>query len=188
MKQISPRTQETNDVQIAIKSEISNLQKKIDTRFDSVKSTTQTNDAALATVRTYVKKISDDCNAEFKTIDEENNQLKESVSEISNDIKRPRSCLTEVEKSLTTLSETPIFTEPIKSTKDTKAEGVNTTLTENRFSELPDDNDDSEVIFTGTEQGHRTESTGMQAQDMSSSTTSGESSVNNSRLLKPTVQ
>ena len=80
---------------------------------------------------------------------------------------------------MTTLSETPIFIKPNKSTKDTKAEGVNTTLTENRFSELPDDNDDAEVIFTGTEQGHRTESTGMRAQDMSSNTTSGESSVNN---------
>ena len=92
MKQISPRNQETNDVQIAIKSEISNLQKKKDTRFDSVKSSIQTNDADLATVRAYVKKISDDCNAQFKTIDEKNNQLKESVSEINNDIKRTRSC------------------------------------------------------------------------------------------------
>ena len=105
--------------------------------------------------------------------------MQESVSEISNAIKRTRSCLAEVEKSLTTLSETPIFTEPIKSTKDTKAEGVNTTLTENRFPELPDDNDNAEVIFTGTEQCNRTESTGMRAQDTPSSTASGDSSENN---------
>ena len=178
MKQMSPRTQETNDVQVALKSEISILQKKIDTRFDSVKSSIQTYDTTLATVRTCVKKISDACNAEFRTIDEKNNKLQDSVSEISNGIKRTRNCLTEVEKSLTTLSESPIFTEPIKSANDRKAEGVNTTLTDNRFSKLHGENDDAEVFFNATEQDNSTESSGMQAHDRSSSTASGESSGN----------
>ena len=76
------------------------------------------------------------------------------------------------------MSETPIFSEPIKSTKDRKAEEVNTTLTEHRFSELPGENDDAEVIFTAIEQDNSTESAGMQAHDRSSSTASGESSGN----------
>lgn len=58
MKQNSPRTQVANDLQ---EIEISTLQRRMETRLDSVKSSVRTYEALITIVRSCVNKISDVC-------------------------------------------------------------------------------------------------------------------------------
>ncbi|MCG8044937.1 MAG: SGNH/GDSL hydrolase family protein, partial [Candidatus Thiodiazotropha endolucinida] len=88
------------------------------------------------------------------------------LSEVTKDVQRTRHSITDIEKSLNTLSEKQEFTSPNKTLKGSLPEGEKTAIIENRFSELQAD-EDGEVIFKGIETAKSMTSTCIQVIDES---------------------
>ena len=137
-----------------IKSTVLNLQKRVDSRLDTAKSSIQMLEASMSSAKSSMDQLSHDCTAEFQTLNSRNTQIQEAVSKMSTDIKKNGQSLMEVEKSLTSLAEKDEFTRPTKTAKVITSDVDCTTVTDNKYAELDDDSDD-EVTFKGVEPAKR---------------------------------
>ena len=132
----------TNDVML----DISSLQKKIETSYDTVRSSIKSVETSVSTLMRGVDKMSQDCQEEFKTIESMNTQLQESVTEVSSDVKASKEVITEMEKSMTVMTQLEDFRKPMKTTKLT-VPAEDRTSTSNTYAGLIEDDGDEEITF-----------------------------------------
>ena len=89
-----------------------------------------------------------DCQEEFKTIESMNTELQGSVTEVNRDVKASKEVVTEMEKSMTVMTQLEDFRKPIKSAKLTvPAEDRTSTSTSNAYAGLIEDDGDEEITF-----------------------------------------
>ena len=142
-KKIEKTPDTTNDVTL----DISSLQKRVETSYDTVRSSIKSVENSVSTLKCGVDKMSQDCHEEFKAIESKNNQLQESVTEVNRDVKSSKEVITEIEKSLTVMTQLEDFKKPVKTAKPTvAAEDRTSTSTSNTFAGLLGD-DDEEITF-----------------------------------------
>lgn len=145
------KTEKTPDKTNDVMCDISSLQRKVDTSYDTVRSSIQSVENSVSTLKCGVDKMSKDCQVEFKAIESKNTQLQESVTEVNRDIKASKEVITEIEKSLTVMTQLEDFMRPSKTVKPTvPAEASTSTSTSNMYASLID-NDDEEVTFRNVE-------------------------------------
>ena len=148
----SKREQADNHCHNELKVSIQNLQRKVESRLDVTKSSFHSLEASVSSAKTCVDQLSQDCTTEFNKLESKNNQINDKLLEMNKDFKATERKLTEVEKSLTTLSEKEEFMKPTRTAKERSSAVDNSASTNNKYAELQDDSDD-EVIFKGSEPG-----------------------------------
>ena len=154
----SKREQAIDHGHVELKTAVVNLQKKVDSRLDLTSSTIQALETSITLARSGMEKISPDCATEFHALDSKSTQITKKLTEIQTDIKRTGHTLTEVEKSLTSLSEKDEFTRPSKAMKERPCDVEIAPVIDNKFAELTEeDESDDEVIFKGQEPGKKTD-------------------------------
>ena len=140
-----------------LKTAVVNLQKKVDSRSDLTSSTIQTLETSMTLIQSSMQKISRDCATEFHALESKNTQITETLTEIQTSIKRTGHTLSEVEKSLTSMSERDEFTRPSKPMKErTCDDNEIVPALDNKFAGLSEEESDDEVIFKGQEPGKKT--------------------------------
>ena len=132
----------TNDVML----DISSLQKKVETSYDTVRSSIKSVETSVSTLMLGVDKMSQDCQEEFKTIESMNTQLQESVTEVNSDVKASKEVITEMEKSMTVMTQLEDFRKPMKTAKLT-VPAEDRTSTSNTYAGLIEDDGDEEITF-----------------------------------------
>ena len=63
-----------------IKSTVLNLQKRVDSRLDTAKSSIQMLEASMSSAKSSMDQLSHDCTVEFQTLNSRNTQIQEAVS------------------------------------------------------------------------------------------------------------
>ena len=184
----SEKVETVNHCHDEINTTVLNLQKTIDSRLDTTKSSIQTLEASISSARSSMDQLSQDCATEFKNLESKNNQVHEALSKISTDIKKSGQSLGEVEKSLTSLSENDEFMKPNRTVKERTSDIKSTTYTDNKFADLQDESDD-EVIFKGAESGKRDsfKSVSTQVSDILPETETLEKSADSTKNSKEKV-
>ena len=176
---------------VELKTAVVNLQKKVDSRLDLTSSTIQALETSITSARSGMEKISRDCATELYALDTKSTQITEKLTEIQTDIKRTGHTLTEVEKSLTSLSEKDEFTRPSKAMKERPCDVEIVPVIDNKFAELTEeDESDDEVIFKGQEPGKKTDfkSTSTQVSDIPNEKITPEKSTNKPNNSKETFK
>lgn len=181
----SKREQTVNHSHDELKTAVSNFQKKVDSRFDLTRTSIQTLETSITSARSSMDKLSRDCTTEFHSLESKNTQIEEALSEISTNIRKTGHTLTEVEKSLTSISEKDEFTRPSRTVKERTCDVESTPVTDNKFAELENESDD-EVIFKGAEPGKRKsfKSASTQVSDISNGEGTPEKSANTTNNIK----
>lgn len=81
----------------------------MDSHLDVTKSSVQSLEASVSSAKDCVDQMSQDCATEFHTLDSKHSQIHDKLLEMNKDIKATEQKLTEVEKSLTILSDNEKF-------------------------------------------------------------------------------
>ena len=137
----------TNDVMLGLSS----LQKRVETSYDIVKSSIKSVENSVSTLKCGVDKMSQDCQEEFKALESKNTKLQESVTEVTRVVKSSKEVITEIEKSLTVMTQLEDFMKPVKTAKLTfPGEDRTSTSTSNMYAGLIGE-DDEEVTFRNVE-------------------------------------
>ena len=84
----SEKVETVSHCYVEINATVLNLQKKIDSRLDTTKSSIQTLEASISSARSSMDQLSHDCATEFKNLESKNDQVHEALSKISTDIKK----------------------------------------------------------------------------------------------------
>ena len=130
---------------------ISSLQKRVETSYDIVKSSIKSVENSVSTLKCGVDKMSQDCQEEFKALESKNTKLQESVTEVNRVVKSSKDVITEIEKSLTVMTQLEDFRKPVKTAKLTvPGEDRTSTSTSNTYAGLIGE-DDEEVTFRNVE-------------------------------------
>ena len=142
------KTENNLDKTNNVMHDIASLHKKVDTSNDTVKNSIQTVESLISTLKYGVEKKSKECQVEFKELKTKNTQLQETVTEVRRDMKTSKEVISEIEKSLTVLTQQEDFMRPVKTVKPSiNDEASISTLTSNKFAELVQDNNDPEITF-----------------------------------------
>ena len=113
-------------------------------------------ETSVSTLMRGVDKISQDCQEEFKTIESMNTQLQESVTEVNSGVKASKEVITEMEKSMTVMTQLEDFRKPMKTAKLT-VPAEDRTSTSNTYAGLIEDDGDEEITFRNMEPKQQSE-------------------------------
>ena len=88
------------------------LQKSFSSRLDAVKISVQSIDISISQIKSSINSRSKSQETDMEGLRSSNKQIQEAVTEVSNDVCRTRDTISDIEKSITALSESDEFKQP----------------------------------------------------------------------------
>lgn len=150
LKELPRQTELPCDFSLDIKG----LSKKVDTQFGNMNVSIQAVERSIMSLQNGFDNSSKECKTQCQLLEVSDKQLQESLTEIKTDMSRVRQTITDMEKTLTVISEGEDFSRPNKSTKaKTNDEEIIIVSDSNIYKGLEEEGGDLEVTFKNVDSG-----------------------------------